>query len=152
MAQCCAKFQVKKGGLGLHREMWKSKRRLNPTDFRVCRHETLSKMIETMGSADHLGVYNWTRAELGYRRLRLIEHYWDDKSAEQQQQHNMKMPLAEAFGFRGVSRFPSLVCPELLDLVSDEVELFHGIKMNARRPREERKASERGRAAPPAQS
>ncbi|CAK0877769.1 unnamed protein product [Prorocentrum cordatum] len=140
MAQCCAKFHVKKWGLGLHHEMWKSKRRLNPTDFRVYMHETLSKMIETMGSADHLGVYNWTRAELGYRRLGLIEHYWDDKSAEQQQQHNVKMPLEEAFGFRGVSRFPSLVCPELLDLVSDEVELFHGTKMNARSPREERKS------------
>eukprot|EP00959_Pyramimonas_sp_CCMP1952_P334537 7005920-Pyramimonas_sp.AAC.1 len=34
MAQCCAKFHVKKWGLGLHHEMWKSKRRLNPTDFR----------------------------------------------------------------------------------------------------------------------
>ncbi|CAK0890196.1 unnamed protein product [Prorocentrum cordatum] len=151
-AQRCAKFQVKKGGLALHQEMWKSKQRLNPTGFRVDMHETLSKMIETMGSADHLDVYNLARAVFGYRKLRLVEHYWDDMCAEQQQQHNMKMPLEEAFAFKGGSRSPSMVCPELLDLVSNELELIHGIKKNARKLREEQKASEGGRDAPPAES
>ncbi|CAK0839605.1 unnamed protein product, partial [Prorocentrum cordatum] len=144
-AQWRAKYQVKEGGPVLHHEMWKSKRKLNPTDFGVDMHETISKMIEAMGSADHLDVYNLASAELGYRKLQLIEHYWDDRSAEQQQQHNMRMPLEEAFAFMGGSRSPSMVCPELLDSVSKELERIHSIKKNARKLREEQKANKGGR-------
>ncbi|CAK0806316.1 unnamed protein product, partial [Prorocentrum cordatum] len=143
-AQWCAKYQVKEGGPVLHHEMWKSKRRLNPTDFGVDMHETISKMIEAMGSADHLDVYNLASAELGYRKLQLIEHYWDDRSAEQQQ-HNMRMPLEEAFAFMGGSRSPSMARPELLDSVSKELERIHSIKKNARKLREEQKANKGGR-------
>ncbi|CAK0867888.1 unnamed protein product [Prorocentrum cordatum] len=150
-AQWCAKYQVKEGGPVLHHEMWKSKRKLNPTDFGVDMHETLSKMIEAMGSADHLDVYNLASAELGYRKLQLIEHYWDDRSAEQQQ-HNMRMPLEEAFAFMGGSRSPSMVCPELLDSVSKELERIHSIKKNARKLRGEQKANKGGRDAPPPKS
>ncbi|CAK0816959.1 unnamed protein product, partial [Prorocentrum cordatum] len=55
----------------------------------------------------------------------------------------------EAFAFMGGSRSPSMVCPELLDSVSKELERIHSIKKNARKLREEQKANKGGRDAPP---
>ncbi|CAK0827648.1 unnamed protein product [Prorocentrum cordatum] len=83
-AKWCAKYQVKEGGPVLHHEMWKAERKLNSTDFGVDIHETISNLIEAMGSNSHLEVYNLASAELGYRRLQLIEHYCGGRSAEQQ--------------------------------------------------------------------
>ncbi|CAK0811669.1 unnamed protein product, partial [Prorocentrum cordatum] len=90
-AAWCAKYQVKEGGPSLHHDMWKSRRKLTSTDFGVDMHDTLSRMIEAMGVSDHLDVFNLASAEIGYRKLQLIEHYWDDRSAEQQQ-NNSKIP------------------------------------------------------------
>ncbi|CAK0840872.1 unnamed protein product, partial [Prorocentrum cordatum] len=128
-AQWCAKYRVREGGPILHHEMWKSKRKLNSSDFGVDNRETISKMLELMGSNDHLDVFKLSSAETGDRKLQLIEPYWDDRSAEQQQ-HNMCMPLEEAFAFMGGSRSPSMVGLELLDTVSKELERTHGIKKN----------------------
>ncbi|CAK0803080.1 unnamed protein product, partial [Prorocentrum cordatum] len=122
-AQWCAKYQVKEGGPVLHHEMWKSKRKLNSSDFGIDIHETISKMLELMGFSDHLEVFNFSSAEIGYRKLQLIERYWCDRR-----------------GLVG-SRSPSTLCPELLDTVSKELERIHGIKKNARKLREEQKAA-----------
>ncbi|CAK0857518.1 unnamed protein product, partial [Prorocentrum cordatum] len=73
-AQWCAKYQVKEGGPILHRKMWKSKRKLNSSDFGVDIHETISKILELMGSNDNLDVLHLSSAELGYRKPQLIEH------------------------------------------------------------------------------
>eukprot|EP00959_Pyramimonas_sp_CCMP1952_P113083 2363741-Pyramimonas_sp.AAC.1 len=66
----------------LHHDMWRIRRKLTAADFGVDMHDTLSRMPEAMGGPDHLDVFNLASAEIGYRKLQLIEHYWDDRSAE----------------------------------------------------------------------
>eukprot|EP00959_Pyramimonas_sp_CCMP1952_P339517 7110541-Pyramimonas_sp.AAC.1 len=87
--------------------MWKSRRKLASMDFGVDMHDTLSRMCEAMGVSDHLDVFNLASAEIGYRKLQLIEHYWDDRSAEQQQ-NNSNTPLEESQAFMGGARAPSM--------------------------------------------
>ncbi|CAK0864325.1 unnamed protein product, partial [Prorocentrum cordatum] len=99
-AAWCAKYQVKEGGPSLHHDMWKSRRKLASMDFGVDMHDALSRMIEAMGVSDHLDVFNLASAEIGYRKLQLIEHYWGDRSAEQQQ-NNSNIPLEESQAFMG---------------------------------------------------
>eukprot|EP00959_Pyramimonas_sp_CCMP1952_P203127 4247930-Pyramimonas_sp.AAC.1 len=67
-----------------------------------------------MGVSYHLGAFNLASAEIGCRKLQLIEHYWGDRSAEQQQ-NNSKIPLEESQAFMGGARAPSMVRTELLD-------------------------------------
>ena len=129
--------------------MWKSGRRRQDGDFGVAEHENLSKIVETLGTVDQLDLYNLAGVEIAYRKLQLIEYYWDERRQEQQQA-NAKMPLDEVQAFLGGGRAASMVCPELLDHVSKELERVAGIKKNARKLREEQVAM--AKKAPPAKS
>ncbi|CAK0888695.1 unnamed protein product, partial [Prorocentrum cordatum] len=142
-AAWCARYQVKEGGPCLHYDMWKSRRKLTSTDYGVDMHETLSRMVEAMGASDHLDVFNLASAEICHRKLQLIEHYWDDRGAEQQQ-NNSKIPLEESQAFMGGARAPSMARPELLETVSKELERISSIKKNARKLREEQAAAAKG--------
>ena len=95
-----------------------------------------------------MGVFNLASAEIGCRKLQLIEHYGDDRSAEERQR-NLKMPLEETQAFMGGARTPSMVRSEPLENVSKEMERISGIKKNARELREEQVAAAKAKAVPP---
>ncbi|CAK0873494.1 unnamed protein product, partial [Prorocentrum cordatum] len=115
----CAAYQQRDGGPVLHSEMWKSRRRLQDSDFGVAEHETLSKVA--------------------HRKLQLIEHYWDERRQEQQPA-NSKLPLDEVQAFMGGGRAAIMARPEALDQVAKKLERIAGIKKNARKLREEQAA------------
>ncbi|CAK0809423.1 unnamed protein product, partial [Prorocentrum cordatum] len=109
------------------------------SDFGVSERETLSKVVEMFGTVGQLDLYNLAGVEVAYRKLQLIEYYWDERRQEQQQA-NAKMPLDEVQAFLGGGRAASMECPELLEQVSKELERIAGIKKNARKLREEQAA------------
>ena len=133
----CAEYQMRDGGPILHHEMWKSRRRLQVTDWGVATHEVLSQIVEYLGARDQCDVYNLSGAEIAYRHLQLVEHYYDERVIEHAQG---RVTTDETVAFMGISRSASMVCPSLLDIVSKELERVSGIKKNARRLREEQLA------------
>ncbi|CAK0818388.1 unnamed protein product, partial [Prorocentrum cordatum] len=135
----CAAYQQRDGGPVLHSEMWRSRRRLQDSDFGVAEHETLSKVVELLGTTDQVDIYNLAGVEVAYRKPQLIEYYWDERRQEPHQA-NSKLPLDEVQAFMGVGRAASMVRPEVLDQVAKELERIAGIKKNARKLREEQAA------------
>ena len=141
----CMAYQVRDGGPVLHHEMWKTRRKLASTDFGVDIHDVLSKAIEAFGTTDLLDCANLAGAEIMYRKLQLVEHFWDDRALESAAA-GAKMPPEEVQAFMGGGRTPSMVAPALLDYVSKELERVSGIKKNARKLREEQAASAKAKA------
>jgi len=138
-----ARYQMRTGGPRLHHETWKARKRLTNNDFGVDMHETLSEVVEVMGCFDQGDVSNLAAMEVAYRKLQLIEHFWDEKSLDQAAQ-NARVPVDEVHAFVGGGRPSSMVCPSLLDYVSRELERISGIKKNARKLREEAAAGKKG--------
>jgi hypothetical protein len=138
-ARWCADYLVKDGGPALHHEVWRSRRRLQVTDFGVDMHDTLSKIAEFLGTYDQYDLANSAGVELLFRKMQLIEYYYDEKDLDTMNQ-NPRLPAEEARAFTGGGRPSSMVAPELLEHVSKELERVGGIKKNARKLREEQAA------------
>jgi hypothetical protein len=102
-------------------------------------HDTLSKIAEFLGSYDQYDLANSAGCELLFRKLQLIEYYYDEKDLDTMNS-NPRLPAEEARAFTGGGRPSSMVAPELLEHVSKELERVGGIKKNARKLREEQAA------------
>ncbi|CAK0894125.1 unnamed protein product [Prorocentrum cordatum] len=98
----------------LHSEIWNGCRCLQGSDFGVAEHESLSKIVETLGAVDQLDIYNLAGVEVAYWKMQMIECYGDERRQEQHST-NGKLPLDEVQAFLGGGRAPSMVCPDLLD-------------------------------------
>ena len=133
----CAEYQMRDGGPILHHELWKSRRRLQVTDWGVATHEVLSQVVEYLGGRDQCNIYNLSGAEIAYRHLQLVERHYDDRAAEHAQG---RVTTDETVAFMGINRSFPMVCPSLRDSVSKELERVSGIKKNARKLREEQLA------------
>jgi len=138
-AKWCTEYLIKNGGPAQHSEIWRSRRRLQPTEFGVDMHDTLAKIAEYMGTYDQLDLRNLASAEYLFRKMQMVEHYYDEKDLDNFS-GNPKLPAEEARAFVGGGRPVSMVAPELLDYVSKELERVSGIKKNARKLREEQAA------------
>eukprot|EP00974_Lingulodinium_polyedra_P002954 277144-Lingulodinium_polyedra.AAC.1 len=76
--------------------------------------------------------------------MQMTEHYWEERRGDAVNQDS-KLPAEEQQAFLGGARSACMVCPELLDTVSKEVERVSSIRKNARKLREEQAAT-RGKA------
>lgn len=149
-AAWCAQYLIKTGGPSQHHECWRSRRRLGATDVGVDMHETLCRMAEHMGTCDQYDLANSASAELLFRKLQLIEHFYDERDVDQAMQANSKVPPEEMRAFVGGGRPASMVSPDLLEHVSRELERIASIKKNSRKLREENAAGKKGgRGGPP---
>ena len=143
-ARWCADYLVNDGGPVLHHEVWRSRRRLQATDLGVDMHDTLSRIIEYLGTYDQVDLANNAGVEFLFRKMQLIEYYYDEKDLDTMNQ-NPRLPAEEARAFTGGGRPSSMVAPELLEHVSKELERIGGIKKNARKLREEQAALKNAR-------
>lgn len=78
-ARWCADYLVKDGGPVPHHEVWRSRRRLQATDFGVDMHDTLSRIIEYLGTYGQLDLANSVGVEFLFRMMQLVEYYYDEK-------------------------------------------------------------------------
>ena len=99
-------------------------------------HFTLCQGIEAFGAYDQVDLANLAGIEHAYRKLQLIEHFWEERGNDQAAKDS-RLPPEEMTAFAGGARPAAMICPELLDHVSKELERISGIKKNARKLREE---------------
>ena len=102
-------------------------------------HETLCRAVEYLGTVDQMNMPDSVSTEFLFRKLQLIEHYYDERDASSVD-NNTKQPIEEVRAFVGGARPTSMVCPALLDHVSKELEKISAIKKNHRKLREEQAA------------
>ena len=110
--------------------------------------ETLSEIVEALGMFDQGDISNLLGAEVAYRKMQLVEHFWDEKAMDQAAA-NSRLPVDETQAFVGGGRPASMVCPALLDHVSKELERVSGIKKKTRKLREEAAAARKQPAPNP---
>ena len=139
----CCNFLVKNGGPSQHHEVWRGRRRFNGSEYGVDMHETLCKIADLMGTFDQLDMSNLACAEYLFRRLQVLEYYYDERDVDAGSA-NARLPMDEMRAFVGGGRPTSMVAPNLVDHVSKELERVSGIKKNARKLREEAAAAKRG--------
>ena len=139
----CAEYQMRDGGPILHHEVWRSRRRLQVTDWGVATHEALSQVVECLGRRDQCDVCNLLGAEIAYRHIQLVEHYYDERDAKHAQS---RATTDEPEAFMGINRSASMVFPSLRDRVSIELERVIGIKKNARKLRGEQLAQNKSKS------
>ncbi|CAK0849262.1 unnamed protein product [Prorocentrum cordatum] len=140
----CVAWLLREGGPIQHHESWKSRKRLNSSDWGVSEHHTLSTVLEDVATHDEVNVTNLLGAERLLGKMQLIEHFWDEKQRGQDA-GQLKLPVEEVSAFMGgtgpSSRPSSMARPALLDVVGKELERISQIKKNARKLREEAKAA-----------
>ncbi|CAK0816771.1 unnamed protein product [Prorocentrum cordatum] len=138
-----------RGLLRGHHESWKSRKRLNPSDWGVSEHHALSTALEDLATHDEVNLTNLLGAERLLRKMQLIEHFWDEKQRAQDA-GQLKLPVEEVSAFVGgtgpSSRPSSMARPALLGAVGKELERISLTKKNARKLREEAKAAARPKA------
>ena len=103
-------------------------------------HETLARLADYMGTYDQLEISNLASAEFLFRRMALIEHFYDEKEVDHGAATG-RQSMDEVKAFVGGARPGSSVMPELLVQVSKELERVSSIKKNARKLREENAAA-----------
>ncbi|CAK0904148.1 unnamed protein product [Prorocentrum cordatum] len=140
----CVAWLLREGGPIQRHESWRSRKRLNSSDWGVSEHHALSIVLEDLATHDEVNVANLLGAERLLRKMQLIEHFWDEKQRGQDA-GQLKLPVEEVSAFMGgtgpSSRPSSMARPALLGVVGKELERISQIKKNARKLREEAKAA-----------
>ena len=120
-------------------------------DWGVDMHELAMRVLEHAGSFDGLDVPNLGSIEDVLRQAQLVEHAYGQlespagSSGGKAKGGKGKYGFDESAFFTGLHRETGelMICPELLDYVSKEVEKDVGIMKQLRKAREERSAAKK---------
>ena len=150
----CSRFLNRRNGGPIdHHRWWVSTHQLKPDSWGVAEHESLLKIVDKLGRYDGLDLSNIAGAELAFRRLQLIEYFYSErgpgsgkgagKSKPEKAQADETLYRMESSIFSGTHREfgDTMVCPELMEFVSKEVEREASIMKQVRKAREERAAA-----------
>ena len=139
------------GGPTDHHRWWMTNNGLQADSWGAAEHENLMKIVDKLGRFDGLDLSNLAGAELAFRRLQLIEHFYSDKgpgggkgAGKSKEKKGEDIAYkAEAAIFSGTHREygDTMVAPELLEFVSKEVERDAALLKQVRKTREERAAA-----------
>ena len=153
----CCEFINRRGGGPLdHHRWWLGSLRLNSDAWGVSEHEHALRSLDHQGCYDGLDLTNIAGVELIFRRVQMIEYAYmrdgalakigDGEGGGKKNKGGGKGGRGggffdEASVFSGTHRDSGeyMVCPELLDYVSKEVERDASVMKQVRKAREEQR-------------
>ena len=152
-AQWCVRFLNRRnGGPAEHHRWWVHNHSLKPDNWGVTEHDTLMKIMDKLGRFDGLDLSNLAGAEIGFRRLQLIEYAYSDRGpgggkgapkGDKKSDGFASVQQYEASIFSGSHKEfgDTMVAPSLLEHVAKEVEGEASVMKQVRKAREERAAA-----------
>ena len=103
---------------------------------KVVLHETVSEIIELLGTADQLDLPNLTGVESGCRVLQFVEH-----EVQKKQDAKRAHDSSEYFLARPRRAGHALICPELAEWAASRASRQNAIAKEMRKAAEERAAA-----------
>ncbi|CAK0807270.1 unnamed protein product, partial [Prorocentrum cordatum] len=141
----CARFVDRRGGGPVdHRRWWVGHLRLQSSDFGVQEHEHGMRAFQFFGEYDQVDLPNLVGLEVTLRRCHLIEYHYEKKGkAATGKEQGAGLSREEAAYFTGSHRLGGevMICPELIEWVSKEIEKDASVAKQMRKAREEARLS-----------
>eukprot|EP00973_Karenia_brevis_P059124 8231905-Karenia_brevis.AAC.1 len=145
-AAWCVAFIDRRGGGAIdHHRQFKTSFRVNKGDWGVELHEVVMRAADHFATYDGLDLSNAVGMEDLFRQAQLIEYSYlqesgDPAGGKGKNKGTRLVAPEEAAVFTGTHRDSGevMVCPDLLDFVSKEIERDASIMKQIRKAREER--------------